>query len=258
MRIAIVGLGKMGSFLARFLKGENEIGVYDIDRKRTGEIEGVTIIASLVEIEEFNPEILMNAVSLGSTIRVFEEIIPYLPNECILADIASVKGELPAYYKNSGYEFVSTHPMFGPTNANLNSPEGESAIIISESSERGKKFFRDFYASIGLKVFEFSFTEHDSMMAYSLTLPFSSSMVFAACVDTSAVPGTNFRKHMELARGLLSEDNALLSETLFNPRSIAQLEKITARLELLKHIIKERDYEEAAKFFNKLRQNISR
>ena len=110
---------------------------------------------------------------------------------------------------------------------------------------------------MGLNVYEFSFDEHDSMMAYSLTLPFSSSMVFAACVDTKAVPGTNFKKHMELAKGLLSEDDGLLSEILFNPRSIAQIEKITSRLELLKHIIRDRDYEEAGKFFEKLRDNIS-
>jgi len=256
VRIAVIGLGKMGSWFAHFLQRENEVGVYDIVEKKANEIRGVTVLTSLSDAAKFQPQILINAVNLGSTIKVFEEISPNLPKDCILADIASVKGNLPAYFKNSGHEFVSTHPMFGPTNANMNLPGDESAIIISESSDRGKKFFREFYQNLGLKIYEFSFSEHDSMMAYSLSLPFSSSMVFAACVDTGAVPGTNFRKHMELAKGLLSEDDGLLSEILFNPKSITQLDKITARLELLKHIIRDRDYEEATKFFNKLRQNI--
>ena len=44
------------------------------------------------------------------------------------------------------------------------------------------------------------------MIAYSLTLPFASTMVFAACMNNTAVPGTTFRKHLEIAKGLLQED----------------------------------------------------
>ena len=258
MKIVIIGIGKMGSWLTNSLRDDNEIAVYDTDQKRRGDVKGVAVISSLSEIEIFRPDILINAVDLKNTIRTFDDVSAYVSEKCILADVASIKGDLSTYYYKSGHRFISTHPMFGPTNANMYSPRGENAIIISESDETGKEMFRDFYRQMGLKIYEFSFAEHDSMMAYSLTLPFSSSMVFAACVDTLAVPGTNFRRHMELARGLLSEDDGLLSEILFNPKSIAQLEKITSRLEFLKHIIKDRDYEEAGKFFDKLRENIGR
>ena len=94
------------------------------------------------------------------------------------------------------------------------------------------------------------------MIAYSLTLPFASTMVFAACMDNTAVPGTTFRKHLEIARGLLSEDDYLLAEILFNPYSLAQLEKVTSRLDFLKHVILARDFEEAQRFFGNLRENI--
>ena len=63
---------------------------------------------------------------------------------------------------------------------------------------------------------------------------------------------------MELAKGILAEDDSLLSEILFNPESIKQLETITSNLEYLKHIILARDYEEAGKFFDRLRGNILR
>ena len=104
--------------------------------------------------------------------------------------------------------------------------------------------------------FEYSFEEHDRMMAYSLTTPFVSSLVFAACVDARAVPGTTFKRHMTIARSLLAEDDHLLAEILFNAHSLQELGKITARLEFLKHIIMARDQEEASRFFSKLRQNI--
>lgn len=256
MRATILGVGRMGKWLANVLKEDWDIAVYDADPNKTARITGVKVLSSLRGIVDFQPDILINAVTLGNTIRVYEEVVPFLPRGCILADIASIKGDISTYYLHSGYKFVSTHPMFGPTNADMKQPKGESAIIIRESDEVGKKIFREFYEKMGLKLYEFSFSEHDSMMAYSLTLPFSSSMVFAACIDTKAVPGTNFRKHMELAKGILSEDDNLLSEILFNPESIKQLETINSRLEFLKHIILARDYEEAGKFFDRLRKNI--
>jgi prephenate dehydrogenase len=104
--------------------------------------------------------------------------------------------------------------------------------------------------------FEYSFEEHDAMMAYSLTLPFVSSMVFASCVNLSAVPGTTFKRHLDVARGLLGEDDYLLSEILFNPNSLPQLEKISGRLNYLWHIIKQKDSGEAARFLDGLRKNV--
>ena len=77
-------------------------------------------------------------------IRVFEEGVPYLPKECILADISSIRGDISTYYLNSGHRFVSSHLMFGPTNADMKKPKGESAIIIKESHEVGKNIFADF------------------------------------------------------------------------------------------------------------------
>ena len=105
-------------------------------------------------------------------------------------------------------------------------------------------------------MYEYSFEEHDEMMAYSLTTPFMSSLVFASCLKATAVPGATFARHMQIAKGLLSEDDSLLCEVLFNPYSLQQLDKITAKLEYFKHIIKARDHAEATKQFGKLRKNI--
>ena len=101
-------------------------------------------------------------------VPVFHEILPYLGKNCILADITSVKNGLRKFYPESGRRFVSTHPMFGPTFANLKDLSGQSAIIISESDEEGKAFFRNFFESFNLNIFEYSFVEHDQTIAYSL------------------------------------------------------------------------------------------
>jgi prephenate dehydrogenase len=76
-------------------------------------------------------------------------------------------------------------------------------------------------------------------------------------MNNTAVPGTTFKKHLEIAKGLLSEDDYLLCEMLFNSYSLPQLEKVTDRLGSLKHVIRGKDIEEAKKFFDSLRKNLS-
>jgi prephenate dehydrogenase len=69
-------------------------------------------------------------------------------------------------------------------------------------------------------------------------------------------PGTTFRKHMDVAKGVLSEDDYLLSEILFSPYTAEQVKKINAKLEYLIKMIHNRDFESLKDFFNELRNNI--
>jgi prephenate dehydrogenase len=146
--------------------------------------------------------------------------------------------------------------MFGPTFANIKDLSTENAIIISESDKEGMDFFRKFYQSLNLNIYEYSFSDHDETIAYCLSVPFSSSLVFAACMKKQEAPGTTFRKHLDVARGVLSEDDYLLSEILFNKFTVDQVEKIRTQLAGLIEIVKQRDFESLQDFFNSLRENI--
>lgn len=256
MKIAVLGAGHMGRWLVSELAKDNKVCIYDTDSARTAGLPLAKVLAELRELEAFKPDLLINAVSLQNTVAAFEAAVPHLPAYCLLCDVASVKGEIPAFFRASKFRFASVHPMFGPTFANVQQLQDENVIIITESDPQGVRFFRSFFARLGLKISECSFDEHDRMIAYSLALPFASTMVFAASMERSAVPGTTFKKHLEIARGLLSEDDYLLGEIIFSPHSLEQLEKVTSRLEFLKHVIKGKDFEEAKGFFAKLRENI--
>lgn len=256
MRIAIIGTGNMGAWFARELCKDHEVAVYDIDAEKAKALKNVKVLSELSGLKDFRPEILLNAVSLQHTIEAFESSKEHLPEDCLLCDVTSIKGDLPSYYEKSGRRFVSIHPMFGPTFANMENLRKENCVIIKESDQQAANFFRYFFGRLGLKIFDYSFEEHDRMMAYSLTTPFTASLVFASCVDDTAVPGATFARHRNLAKGLLSEDDHLLAEILFNPESLSQLERITSRMEFLKHVIKGRDYDEAKRFFDKLRRNV--
>ena len=256
MKILILGAGKMGSFFTDLLSFDHEVAVYDIDPKKLRFMYNTQRFTSLEEIKQFEPELVINAVSLKYTLTVFDMVIPYLPKSCILSDISSVKTGFKEYYEKSGFHYVSTHPMFGPTFANLGKLNDENAIIINEGDYMGRCFFKDLYSRLGLNIFEYTFEEHDQTVAYSLSIPFISTFAFAAVMKHQDAPGTTFKRHMQIAKGVLSEDDTLLREILFNPYTKGQVEQIRTEMKEIIEIIDTRDEEHMQKYLTKIRKNI--
>lgn len=256
MRILILGAGKMGSFFTDLLSFDHDVAVYEIDPKKLRFMYNTQRFTKLEEIEEFKPELVINAVSLKYTIDVFKQIMPLLPKECILSDISSVKTGFKEFYDNCGFKYVSTHPMFGPTFANLGKLSTENAIIISEGDYMGRIFFRDLYCKLGLNICEYTFDEHDRTVAYSLSIPFISTFAFAAVMKHQDAPGTTFKRHMKIAQGVLSEDDCLLREILFNPYTKDQVEQIREEMKELISIIETKDEERMQAYLTKIRKNI--
>lgn len=256
MKILILGAGKMGSFLTDVLSFQHETAVYDTDPQKLRFVYHTLRFTTLGEISEFKPELVINAATVKYTLEAFRQVMPVLPKECILSDIASVKTGLKEFYEQSGFRYVSTHPMFGPTFANLDNLSRENAIIISEGDYMGRIFFKDLYSSLKLNIFEYTFDEHDETVAYSLSIPFVSTFVFSAVMKHQDAPGTTFKRHMEIARGLLNEDDYLLQEILFNPRTFGQVEGIRRELKELLEIISNKDAEGMKKYLSKIRGNI--
>ncbi len=256
MKILILGAGKMGAWFAESLCLNHEVGIYDPVKEKLKYFFNSHRFLSYEAFREFNPGLLINAVDLQHTTKVFKEVLPFIPDDCIIADIASVKNGLMEFYAGSGRRFVSTHPMFGPTFGNVKDLSNENAIIISESDKEGKEFFQNFFAFHNIRIFEYSFRQHDETIAYSLSIPFSSSLIFASCMKELEVPGTTFKKHLEISRGLLSEDDFLLSEILFNPFTLEQIENIHEKLDVLIKMIRSKNSRGVHDFFSEIRKNI--
>lgn len=256
MKILILGAGKMGTFFSDVLSVDHQVAVYDVNPERLRFTFNTERLTEPEQIERFAPEMVINAATVKYTLPAFENILKFIPRTAILSDIASVKTGLPEFYATCGHPFVSTHPMFGPTFASLGNLANENAIIISESDHLGKTFFRDLYNRLGLHIEEYTFSEHDQTIAYSLSIPFASTLVFAGIMRHQDAPGTTFKRHMAIARGLMSEDDYLLSEILFNPNTPAQLDKIQKKLSQLQKIVAERDSAQMKQFLSEIRQNL--
>lgn len=246
----------MGSFFLDLLSFDHETAVYEKDPKRMRFTYNCQRFTTLDEIKAFDPELVINAVTVKYTIAAFNEILPYISKDCLISDIASVKTGLKDFYDKCEHRYVSTHPMFGPTFANLNQLSEENAIIITEGDYMGRLFFRDLYYRLGLNIYEYSFDEHDKTVAYSLSIPFVSTFVFAAVMKHQDAPGTTFKRHMRIAKGVLNEDDFLLQEILFNPYTHDSVCQILDSMKELLTIIDNKDAAGMKAYLTKIRNNV--
>ena len=120
----------------------------------------------------------------------------------------------------------------------------------------GRIFFRDVYGRLGLHICEYTFEEHDEVVAYSLSIPFISTFVFSAVMKHQDAPGTTFKRHLSIAKGVLGEDRNLLREIYINHHTPLQLEKIREELKKLDHIITQRDEQALGDYITRISGNI--
>lgn len=256
MKILILGAGKMGSFFCDLLSFTHDVAIYDPDPERLRFTFNCRRFSDLGEVREFDPDMVLNCATVKYTLPAFEQVMPYISDRCMLSDIASVKTGLPEFYASCGHPFVSSHPMFGPTFASLSNLSNENAIVIKEGDSLGRAFFKQLYAELHLHVEEYTFEEHDETVAYSLSIPFASTLVFAGVMKHQAAPGTTFKRHLAIAHGLMSEDDYLLTEILFNPHSTEQLSKIQEQLASLQKLIEAKDSKGMKTFLDRVRGNL--
>ncbi len=258
MTIAVFGCGRMGEWFARELASVHRVVVWDSDETRLARFAQDDRMSSPGDLSGLRPSLFLNCTTLSATEAVFREALPSLPEECILADIASLKSELPSFYAGARRRFVSIHPMFGPTFATLDNLRNEHAVVIGESDPGGKRFFLEFFASRGVSTREISFDEHDRLMAYSLTLPFAVALGFAGATDRRAVPGTTFRRQMAVSAGLLSEDDHLLAEILLNRYSLGRIDSLLAQISELRSAVAAGESGEIRAFLARVRDLLGR
>ncbi|MFO7575231.1 MAG: prephenate dehydrogenase/arogenate dehydrogenase family protein [Bacteroidales bacterium] len=240
-RILIAGYGRMGALLGDLLIGDNEIAIYDTGIRMEDAPLSFVRLSQPEEAAEFKPDILLNCTSPESTITSFDQFLPFLPGGCILADIASVKSSLPEYYSSAGVKFVSLHPMFGPTFANRDNLKGLNCIIIAESEKEGREFFSSFFSRFGIDVQELSFAEHDMLMSKVLAVPFITTLLFTVGSEAELPGGTTYNRHLEIARGLFSENRAMLAGILANRYNAEQAVKMLESLKRLVPMLEKHD-----------------
>jgi prephenate dehydrogenase len=237
-RIAIIGgAGRMGQWLASFLKGEGyEVVLADRDAERAREAAG----RLGVTCTERNTEAILGAdyVLLAVPIEAFEEAVadvgPHIrPGQAVI-DITSVKAVPVAlmHRRVQAGVVLGAHPLFGPGAANITNknfvltPTAESEAALAEKIKR-------YLEAKGARVSLMTPAGHDEMMSLVLGL---SHFIALAVADTlldsgelrpmGAAGSSTYKVLLTLVESVLSEDPELYASIQMNLPGVTRFEKL--------------------------------
>ncbi|PIP88738.1 MAG: prephenate dehydrogenase [Bdellovibrionales bacterium CG12_big_fil_rev_8_21_14_0_65_38_15] len=171
MKVGIIGFGRLGKLIARYLKEDADVIVCDLSDVskeakelgvQTGTLDEVCqcpIVIPFVPISEF--ENLM--------IQIKDKLNP----KSLLVDVCSVK-ELPvnAMLKHlpENIQILATHPMFGPDSARETVFGHKIVLCPVRIEDKLLNDIKRYLNGHGLKVIETTAEEHDRQISHSLVL----------------------------------------------------------------------------------------
>ncbi|MDR3320465.1 MAG: prephenate dehydrogenase [Desulfovibrio sp.] len=169
----------------------------------------------------------------------FEETVravcPHLPPEAVLCDITSVK-ELPILQMEKHWSgpVVGTHPLFGPAQGD---DKPVALVPGGNASPEHVALVRNFFLSLGCRVFETTAGEHDKAMARIQGMNFITSLAyFALLADREEIlpfVTPSFRRRLDAAKKMLTEDAGLFAEIFHaNPHSLEAVRQYRQMLNL--------------------------
>ncbi len=169
--IGIIGYGRFGRLMARYLSSEVRVEVYRRGRP-TGERQGRRIVFKSLE-EVCRQRIVIPAVPISQMERMLKEMAPHLSRNTLVIDVCSVKVypcRLMMKLLPEKVSILGTHPMFGPDSA-AESLSGKKIVLCPQRIElRPLHRIRAFLETRGLTVIETTPEQHDRKIAVSLAL----------------------------------------------------------------------------------------
>jgi chorismate mutase / prephenate dehydrogenase len=166
-------------------------------------------------------ELAIMSVPIDSTESVINRIAPYLPFQCILADLTSIK-ERPMQVMLEAHKgpVVGLHPLFGPTTSSM-----DKQIIAATPGRDAQacKWLIDQLSAWGAVVVQAEPKEHDNAMAIVQALRHFATFIFGRFlyrrkVDlfrTLEFSSPIYRLELGMVGRLFAQDPALYSEIIF-------------------------------------------
>jgi len=179
MKVAVIGAGEMGRWLAKFFKRLGEVILSDVSPSKARKVASeLKITARATEIAVRKADLILIAVPISKTPGVLMKVAKVARRGALLVDVASVKSEVVKTMEKikEDVELVSMHPLFGPGASSLRNKD--VVVIPVRSGERYQKF-KKFLVKSGAKVTEMDADVHDRAMAMVQCL---SHFVLLACI----------------------------------------------------------------------------
>ena len=134
----------MGNIFTDVLCTQHEVALFDVNPHNLRFVFNTYRLTKYDEIQAFKPELVINAVTLKYTIEAFKAVIPYLPKECILSDIALENNRIVKNFNESTNMCYVQSPDVWTYFCQFGRLSSQSAIIISNQTIWEKHFSKIF------------------------------------------------------------------------------------------------------------------
>jgi chorismate mutase/prephenate dehydrogenase len=195
-----------------------------------------TTDVSLAEAVE-RAEVILIASSLRSTPEVLQQISSHSGRPLII-EMTSIKSDVLQWLKNHGsMEFLSIHPMFGPSARDF---VGRIFMFDStRSTQRGANFV-EILRQLGAQMVAVPIEDHDKLVSYSLGLPHLINFIFGKMVEDSgysvqqlmAITGTTFQRQFGVASQVIHQPAELYRDIqILNPHTDQLIQKMSSLIQ---------------------------
>lgn len=166
MKVAVVGVGRMGYWLANFAK-ENlgETVIADLDEKKAKKVAAELGVEYKTPLDAaVDADIVLVAVPISKTVEVVKALADVVKPKSLIADVSSVKEEIVHAMGEIGkkMELASFHPLFGPGATTI---KGKDMVVVPVRKGSIYNKTKKILVKVGVKVTEMGAEEHDKIMA---------------------------------------------------------------------------------------------
>lgn len=165
MKVAIIGAGEMGRWLAKFAKKLGEVTVSDISAAKADKVASELHISAKPATEAAKQaDLILIAVPISKTPIVLTNVAKIAGKGALLADVTSVKADVVDAMKKikTDIELVSLHPLFG---SGASSIKGKDIIAVPVRPGERYSELKRALSKMGAKITEMDADTHDRIMA---------------------------------------------------------------------------------------------
>jgi cyclohexadieny/prephenate dehydrogenase len=199
-RIAIIGLGLIGSSLARIVKKKN-IAKHICAYNKNGDVLKKALALDIIDTAALNlheavidADLVILCTPIGTYQYIIKQISPYLADNAIITDVGSVKNIVLSHIGDELSEqhlptFIPAHPIAGSEKSGLDAGsaelfKGRQTILtptdISDTVAIGK--VKKFWEACGSSVELMNPAAHDEIYATASHLPHLISFCFVTAI----------------------------------------------------------------------------
>lgn len=222
--LIVGGLGSMGRFFSRwFVQSDYSVRILDKD-----DWDRAALLSEGIDL-------CLLAVPINITSEIATQIGPFLPKNCILADITSLKREpMRAMMEAHPGPVVGFHPLFGPSTTTMD----RQIVVVNPGRLADKcQWLLDQLGMWGNVLVRTTPDEHDEVMGIVQALRHFATFTFGQFLHSRKAPihrtlelsSPIYRLEMVMVGRLFAQDPSLYAEIVF---------ATPERLELLKDYIR--------------------